>query len=95
MLYAQMRCLFPFVAVFKPKSSRVASMEHFIVCKGYAPPKDFDPDQLRQVLAQGVDAYLEAVDRGAAAAPDQGHQLVPFLASGDLTSWGAACALDP
>jgi tRNA (cytidine32/guanosine34-2'-O)-methyltransferase len=43
LLYSQMKIFFPFVQIAKPKSSRNASIEAFIVCKGYAPPQDYIP----------------------------------------------------
>ena len=41
LLYSQLRCYFREVTVAKPKSSRNSSIESFVVCRGYMPPKDF------------------------------------------------------
>ena len=41
LLYAQMKVLFEQVTVAKPRSSRASSVEAFIVCVGFQPPKGF------------------------------------------------------
>ena len=43
LLYAQMKILFESVTVAKPRSSRASSLEAFVVCQGFAPPKGFEP----------------------------------------------------
>ena len=43
LLFAQMRLVFEDVTVAKPRSSRASSIEAFIVCRGFAPPKGFKP----------------------------------------------------
>jgi tRNA (cytidine32/guanosine34-2'-O)-methyltransferase len=40
MLYSQFRCYFNNVTISKPRSSRYSSVESFIVCQGYNPPKN-------------------------------------------------------
>jgi tRNA (cytidine32/guanosine34-2'-O)-methyltransferase len=40
-LYSQMRTLFTSVTVAKPRSSRASSIEAFIVCQNFQPPKGF------------------------------------------------------
>ncbi|OKL55656.1 hypothetical protein UA08_08980 [Talaromyces atroroseus] len=42
LLYAQLRTVFEKVSVAKPRSSRASSLEAFVVCEGFMPPKDFD-----------------------------------------------------
>ena len=37
-LYSQMRCFFDNVVVAKPRSSRVSSLESFVVCRGFRMP---------------------------------------------------------
>lgn len=41
LLYAQMKVLFEHVTVAKPRSSRASSVEAFIVCVNFQPPKGF------------------------------------------------------
>lgn len=45
-LISQFKILFKHVHIFKPKSSRVSSAEHFIVCRFYDPPKGFALNKL-------------------------------------------------
>ncbi|KAN0065062.1 tRNA (uridine-2'-O-)-methyltransferase trm7 [Thecaphora frezii] len=37
-LASQLRCFFDRVEIAKPRSSRVGSVEHFVVCQGFRPP---------------------------------------------------------
>ena len=41
LLYAQLKTVFESVTVAKPRSSRASSVEAFIVCTGFCPPKGF------------------------------------------------------
>jgi tRNA (cytidine32/guanosine34-2'-O)-methyltransferase len=41
LLYAQMKIFFESVVVAKPRSSRASSLEAFIVCVGFRPPRGF------------------------------------------------------
>ena len=43
LLYAQFKLVFDRVTVAKPRSSRASSIEAFIVCQGFKPPKNFVP----------------------------------------------------
>lgn len=43
LLYAQMKLVFERVTVAKPRSSRASSIEAFIVCENFRPPKGFKP----------------------------------------------------
>lgn len=40
-LFSQFKTLFKHVDLVKPKSSRISSAEHFIVCRFFDPPKGF------------------------------------------------------
>lgn len=82
LLYSQLRCFFEEVTVAKPKSSRNSSIESFVVCRGYAPPKGFQPT---------MDALLQGHMYG-----ENGNELigvnnivVPFVACGDLNGYDA------
>lgn len=86
LLYSQLCAFFKDVAVAKPKSSRNASVEAFVVCRQYAPPQDFRPSALREVL-QSIEAGYPEVQSSRAL-----RRLVPFIACGDLGGWDAdAC----
>ncbi|KAK3070038.1 hypothetical protein LTS18_000159, partial [Coniosporium uncinatum] len=54
LLYAQMRIVFGRVTVAKPRSSRASSIEAFIVCEDFNPPKGFKAS-LDKPLGAGVD----------------------------------------
>ncbi|KAI9765441.1 MAG: hypothetical protein M1840_007400 [Geoglossum simile] len=41
LLYAQLKSIFSTVRVAKPRSSRASSIEAFVVCEGFQPPKGF------------------------------------------------------
>ncbi|KAF2494913.1 uridine-2'-O--methyltransferas-like protein TRM7 [Lophium mytilinum] len=41
LLYAQLKLVFKRVRVAKPRSSRASSIEAFVVCEGFCPPKGF------------------------------------------------------
>jgi tRNA (cytidine32/guanosine34-2'-O)-methyltransferase len=41
LLYAQLKIVFERVRVAKPRSSRASSIEAFVVCEGFCPPKGF------------------------------------------------------
>lgn len=82
LLYSQLKCFFPLVTCAKPRSSRNASIEAFIVCQGYAPPPNFEPRFLRDVLDNALTVQDLDPDAGA-------RVVVPFVACGDLNGWDA------
>jgi tRNA (cytidine32/guanosine34-2'-O)-methyltransferase len=45
-LYSQFKVFFNSVYIIKPRSSRTSSVEAFIVCLEYSPPKDYIPKRL-------------------------------------------------
>lgn len=50
LLYSQLGIFFEKVYCTKPKSSRTASIEAFVVCKNYSPPKDYIPRLIDPLL---------------------------------------------
>ncbi len=96
-LYAQLRALFADVAVAKPRASRNASVEAFVVCRGFAPPPGLGgPGALARALAAAAaGAGGEGASGGLGILDDSGEpslaaaRLVPFLACGDLSGWDA------
>jgi tRNA (cytidine32/guanosine34-2'-O)-methyltransferase len=89
LLYSQLKIFFPDVTCAKPKSSRNASIEAFVVCRGYAPPPGFVPASLQALL----DGRVRTSEAGEMAGTDNGAEedavLVPFLACGDLSGYDA------
>jgi tRNA (cytidine32/guanosine34-2'-O)-methyltransferase len=83
LLYSQLTAFFRDVTVAKPKSSRNSSVEAFVVCRLYAPPIDFRPSALRNVLQSIEAGYPEAQNTS------EMRKLVPFIACGDLGGWDA------
>eukprot|EP00300_Choanocystis_sp_HF-7_P002238 c11733_g1_i1.p2 GENE.c11733_g1_i1~~c11733_g1_i1.p2 ORF type:complete len:205 (-),score=45.66 c11733_g1_i1:636-1250(-) len=79
MLYAQLGVFFESVVISKPKSSRNASVEAFVVCQNFAPPPDLDENALLLSLDPST---LESL-----AAKKGGCPLVPFVTCGDLSSF--------
>ncbi|KAF9579479.1 putative tRNA (cytidine(32)/guanosine(34)-2'-O)-methyltransferase [Lunasporangiospora selenospora] len=74
LLYTQLKIFFPNVTCSKPRSSRNSSIEAFIVCQDYTPPKDYVPNMGTPLLD------LPPMD-------EQGRSnrtIVPFIACGDL-----------
>lgn len=63
LLTAQLRCLFEDVEVAKPRSSRNSSIEAFVVCRGFAPPRGLQPDRLQALLDRGAARYEADEDR--------------------------------
>ena len=60
LIYAQFRTVFEKVSVAKPRSSRASSLEAFVVCEGFIPPKSQD-------VLQGIEALKNPMFGGAAA----------------------------
>ncbi|ORZ23633.1 FtsJ-like methyltransferase-domain-containing protein [Absidia repens] len=79
LLYSQLKIFFPVVTCSKPRSSRNSSIESFIVCQGYAPPKDYKPTMANPLLDLNYDAKNELVGPN--------RTIVPFLACGDINGY--------
>lgn len=99
-LYSQLKTVFEGVTVAKPRSSRASSVEAFIVCTNFRPPKGFKaslqdplqrldsfvPDETpgRKVRADGVTEITLDPVPGEA-----NRWVAPFLACGDLSAFDA------
>ena len=55
LLYAQLKQFFVDVTVSKPRSSRNSSIEAFVVCRQYAPPKGYVPSMDAVLYGQNYD----------------------------------------
>jgi len=81
LLYSQLKVFFPHVTISKPKSSRNASIEAFVVCQNYSPPADYTPTIINPMLDH---QYYEHNDL---TGPNR--IIVPFIACGDLYGFDA------
>ncbi|KAI7879003.1 FtsJ-domain-containing protein [Lichtheimia hyalospora FSU 10163] len=79
LLYSQLKIFFPTVTCSKPRSSRNSSIEAFIVCQGYQPPKDYTPTMANPLLDMQYDEMNELVGPN--------RVIVPFIACGDLNGY--------
>ncbi|XP_012235646.2 tRNA (cytidine(32)/guanosine(34)-2'-O)-methyltransferase-like [Linepithema humile] len=76
-LYAQLRIFFPYVYCTKPSSSRNSSIEAFVVCKDYSPPKGYKPHMLNPLLTHEPCNFEKLTDVNKI--------IVPFVVCGDLS----------
>ncbi|QDZ18429.1 tRNA (cytidine(32)/guanosine(34)-2'-O)-methyltransferase [Chloropicon primus] len=83
LLYSQLKMFFPLVTVSKPRSSRNASIEAFVVCQKYSPPAGFEPEMLRRVL----EGEITSKDLDSWSDATKPKVIVPFVACGDLQGW--------
>ena len=81
LLYAQLRVFFKSVTACKPKSSRNSSIEAFVVCRGYDPPKDYTPVMSSPLLDHNYGVKNEMTGSN--------RMIVPFVACGDLSGFDA------
>jgi tRNA (cytidine32/guanosine34-2'-O)-methyltransferase len=83
LLFAQLRLFFRHVTCVKPKSSRVSSLEAFVLCRHYEPPADYVPS-FDGPIALGQ--YTVSLPPNAS---DTDRFLVPFVVCGDLAGYDA------
>lgn len=75
-LYSQFKVFFKSVDIVKPRSSRSSSVEAFIVCRFFDPPKDYKPK------------HFSALEEGAIQEEEKSFQdLVGFVTAGDLSCY--------
>ncbi|CAM0136823.1 tRNA (uridine-2'-O-)-methyltransferase trm7 [Umbelopsis sp. WA50703] len=79
LLYSQLKVFFPVVTCSKPRSSRNSSIESFIVCQNYSPPKGYVPTMANPLL----DFHYS--NENELTGPNR--MIVPFIACGDLSGY--------
>lgn len=79
LLYSQLKTFFDIVCVTKPLSSRNSSIEAFVVCKNYNPPKDYIPNMINPLLDHKYCDFNQLVGPN--------RYIVPFNACGDLSAY--------
>ncbi|XP_053993913.1 putative tRNA (cytidine(32)/guanosine(34)-2'-O)-methyltransferase [Hylaeus volcanicus] len=77
LLYSQLKIFFPYVYCTKPSSSRNSSIEAFVVCKQYSPPKGYTPHMLNPLLTHEQCDFRNLTGAN--------RVVVPFVVCGDLT----------
>lgn len=97
-LIAQLAPFFDDVAVAKPRASRAASVEAFVVCRGFrGVPAGLDRNALWRALAAAArvgDENADNDEEGDTTITPAARTLVPFVACGDLGGWDADGAYD-
>lgn len=81
LLYDQLRIFFKKVTITKPASSRLSSIEAFVVCQNYCPPEGYIP--------QMIDAMNTDVCIASEPLSRVNRRIVPFIACGDLRGYDA------
>eukprot|EP01089_Gocevia_fonbrunei_P005729 TRINITY_DN1621_c0_g1_i1.p1 TRINITY_DN1621_c0_g1~~TRINITY_DN1621_c0_g1_i1.p1 ORF type:complete len:311 (+),score=57.54 TRINITY_DN1621_c0_g1_i1:41-934(+) len=79
LLYSQLKIFFKSVTICKPKSSRNASIEAFVVCQNFEMPEGYVPVIINPMLDHGYSSGNELIG------PNQ--EIVPFIACGDLSGF--------
>lgn len=90
LLYSQLLIFFSQVQCIKPPSSRLKSAEHFIVCKGFRIPKNYQP-----VFSDASAATASSSSSAASTSSSSANtavKLMPFLRCGDLSSFDSLTA---
>lgn len=81
-LYSQFKTFFNLVYILKPKSSRSSSVEAFIVCLNYNPPKNF--------IAKKLSTFAEEENKEEKKEEEKNsfeNKLEKFVTCGDLSGF--------
>lgn len=84
-LYSQFKVFFKKVDIVKPKSSRAASVEAFIVCMDFDPPADYKPKVFSTMEA--IDEKEENLEDDDPKALHNYSVLKKFVTCGDLSGY--------
>lgn len=79
LLMNQLLSLFKEVDIAKPSSSRNSSIEAFVVCRYYSPPKGFDP--------RLITPYLDVSHRDFNSLQGVNRFIIPFVVCGDVSAF--------
>lgn len=82
LLHAQLSIFFEKVSIAKPASSRNSSIEAFVVCQNYQPPKDYIPQNINPMID---DVHVIANETES----DVNRKIIPFIVCGDLRGYDA------
>lgn len=78
-MYAQFKSFFKFVQIVKPSSSRVGSIEAFLVCQEFQLPEGFVPVLINPISNRSYSAHTTLAPLNEA--------LMPYTSSGDLSGF--------
>ena len=92
LLYSQLRVFFKRVIVAKPKSSRNASLEAFVVCQDYSPPAGYVPSMDPPAFGSPAFAFSQAHAAGCPAANGTSSASAPPSASSSAGGEGSTSA---
>lgn len=87
LLYSQLRIFFEKVSIAKPASSRVSSIEAFVVCQNYRCPEGYIPQMINPML-EDVQVIAEATGS------EVNRQILPFVVCGDLRGFDSDMSYD-
>lgn len=79
LLYSQLKIFFRRVTIVKPPSSRNSSIESFVLCEDYSPPRGYIPDLMNPLL-ENQTVRWNTLDQVNA-------YIIPFVACGDLSAF--------
>ncbi|EFA05938.1 tRNA (cytidine(32)/guanosine(34)-2'-O)-methyltransferase [Tribolium castaneum] len=79
LLTQQLLMLFEDVITVKPTSSRNSSIEAFVVCRKFKPPKGFDP--------MLITPFLDVSNRDFSSLSGVNRVVIPFIVCGDISAY--------
>mmetsp|Transcript_9995 Transcript_9995/g.16798 ORF Transcript_9995/g.16798 Transcript_9995/m.16798 type:complete len:338 (+) Transcript_9995:13-1026(+) len=82
LLFAQLRLFFKKVTCVKPKSSRISSIEAFVLCQDYCPPDGYVPS-FDSPMTTGSYGDLNSTDKES----NVDRYIVPFVVCGNLDGY--------
>ena len=86
-LNSQFKTLFKHVDIVKPKSSRISSAEHFIVCRFFDPPQSFDLFKLTTFEPYNDNMIKSEEIRNDEAKRLENEKIFKYITCGDLSAF--------
>ena len=88
-LNSQFKTIFKHVDIVKPKSSRLSSAEHFIVCRFFDPPKNFKLNTLTTFEPYNAPEMIEDYDEKETSkeVKEENEKIFKYVTCGDLSAY--------